>query len=411
MNSAGFHEDQDSPDVVLLNTCAVTHEATKESIRHVRKVKKNHPQAKVVMTGCAAQVDSKLLLESEADLIVANSHKTTIQDHIKDLLDNKNTQKLYRSNIFKKEELEPGGGLETEHTRSFVKIQDGCNSFCSFCVIPFARGKSRSLSVESIVNRLNELSEMGVKEAVLTGVHIGDYLDESTNSGLEDLVEQVLEQTKMPRLRLTSLEPIELTPRLLSLFKASDKLCPHFHMSIQSAHTGTLAAMKRKYTAGDVIDCFQRIKTELPHAFVGMDVIVGFPGETEQDFLTTYQNLERSSWAQIHVFPYSPRPGVYANRLDGQMLRHDIMERAKTLRALGVKRHKEFLQSQVGQTKELLLLSKRGVVQSGLSRDYCSVEFSEPLAHKAGELVKVKVTGWQDGGMATSGGFLQGEIV
>lgn len=413
MNAAGFLENTEDPDVVLLNTCAVTHEATKESMRHVRKVKKQYPKAKVVMTGCAAQVDSKLLLETEADLIVANSHKTELQEHVKTLLNGELKQRLFRSNIFKKEELEPGGGIETDHTRSFVKIQDGCNSFCTFCVIPFARGKSRSLSIEDITSRINELTASGINEVVLTGVHIGDYIDSSSGKDLllEDLVEQVLLKTKVPRIRLTSLEPIELSDRLLELYKHNSRLCPHFHMSIQSANTKVLSDMKRKYSEIDVVDSFHRIKKALPNAFIGMDVIVGFPGETESEYQTTYNNLKESPWNQIHVFPYSPRPGVYANRLQGQHHRSLIMERAKHLRSLGVERHKSSMKQQVGTVKDLLLLKKRSVVQSGLSKDYWNVYFNEPLDKKAGELVRVKVTEWSDGGVATAGGFLHGELV
>ena len=378
---SGFVEDSSDPDVVLMNTCAVTHEATKESLRHVRKIKRDHPKAKVVMTGCAAQVDSKLLLESEADLIVANSDKTESQNHVKSLLQGQAPAKrLIKSTIFKEEDLEPGGGVETSHTVSFVKIQDGCNSFCTFCVIPFARGKSRSLSIEALVGRINELSEQGVKEVVLTGVHIGDYEDPTASlkqQGLEGLVRSVLSSTDMPRIRLSSLEPIELSEELLGLYAENKRLCPHFHMSIQSANTKVLHQMKRKYSQEDVLQSFENISKYVPGAFVGMDVIVGFPGETEAEFEDTVAALERSYWSQIHVFPYSPRPGVYANKLDGQMHRSKIMERAKKLRALGQSRHTEFLKSQVGKTKQVLLLKKRGLVQSGLSEDYINISFEE----------------------------------
>ncbi len=413
LNGEGFSRDEESPDVVVMNTCAVTNEATKESIRHIRKVKKQHPGVKVVMTGCAAQVDSKMLLESDADLIVANSHKTEIQTHIKSLLSGESVERLYRSNIFKKEDLEPGGGIESEHTRSFVKIQDGCNSFCTFCVIPFARGKSRSLSINAIVERMNDLSLQGVNEMVLTGVHIGDYMDESTGKKLvlEDLVEQVLLKTTVPRIRLTSLEPIELSARLLDLYKNNPRLCPHFHMSIQSATTKTLSAMKRKYTSDDVRKSLSDIKANLPNAFVGMDVIVGFPGETEDDFMDTYKTLESLPWSQIHVFPYSPRPGIYANRLEGQLHRSEIMTRAKKLRSLSHGRYKKIMKSQVGQIKELLLLKKRSVVQSGLSSDYWNISFDEPLNKNSGEIVKVKVTSWEQGGIESEPGFLSGEII
>ena len=179
-------------------------------------------------------------------------------------------------------------------------------------MIPFARGKSRSLSIEAIVQRMNDLSLQGVNEMVLTGVHIGDYIDESSGEKLvlEDLVEAVLTKTKVPRIRLTSLEPIELSERLLKLYKNNPRLCAHFHMSIQSATTKTLAAMKRKYTSQEVSESLINIKKILPNAFVGMDVIVGFPGESEEEFLDTYNRLENLPWTQTVSYTHLTLPTI-----------------------------------------------------------------------------------------------------
>ncbi|NNV04717.1 radical SAM protein, partial [Brevibacillus sp. MCWH] len=203
-----------------------------------------------------------------ADLVVANSHKGFLEDLLDKHFSGQLTDgKVFRSNIFRKDDLEAGGGIEAGHTRAFLKIQDGCNSFCTYCVIPFARGKSRSISVKDLVKRIQELQAQGAAEIVLTGVHIGDYEDvvtvpavqsasgtpEKKKLFLHDLVQAVLEQTTIPRIRLSSLEPVELTPELLALYK-NKRMCPHFHMSIQSANTRVLAGMKRKYTAQDVED-------------------------------------------------------------------------------------------------------------------------------------------------------------
>ncbi len=413
MNREGFELCEKSPDVILMNTCAVTHEATKESLRHLRKIKRENPGVKVVMTGCAAQVDSPLLLESSADMVVANSHKTVLQEKVKDLLNGKPTDRLYRSNIFKKEELEPGGGLEQEHTRSFVKIQDGCNSFCTFCVIPFARGKSRSLTINNIVERVNELHASGVSEVVLTGVHIGDYEDKSQGElqGLEGLVQQVLLKTKVPRLRLTSLEPIELSDELLRLYKDNPRLCRHFHMSIQSANTKILSSMKRKYSSDHVAQALNNIEQNVPGAFVGMDVIVGFPGETPEDFQQTFELLKALPWTQIHVFPYSPRPGIYANRLPDQWQRSEIMERAKILRALSQERFEHKAKEQVGTKKSVLLLKKKSVVQSGLSEDYWNIHLEHPTHLLPGQLVEVLVKSYEKDPLSPAVGRLVGEII
>ena len=242
--------------VHVINSCAVTEEATKEALRRIRKLKTKDPNSLVVVTGCAAQVDTEKFAQTEyADLVVANSHKGQLENLIEQHLKGELDQKVFKSSIFKKDDLEAGGGRESDHTRSFLKIQDGCNSFCTFCVIPFARGKSRSLSIDELVLRVNDLYAEGVREVVLTGVHVGDYEDtyfgNDNPRGLEDLIEQLLVRTKMPRFRVSSLEPIELSERLLDLFNET-ALCPHFHMSIQSANTKVLRDMKRKYTAEQV---------------------------------------------------------------------------------------------------------------------------------------------------------------
>ena len=275
MNGFGFSTDSNSK-VHVLNTCAVTAEATKEAAKLAQKIKRNNPDSVVVVTGCSAQVDTEVFQNLECvDLVVANSHKGMLPNLIKQYLNGDLDEKIFKSNIFKKEDLEEGGGLEETRTRSFLKIQDGCNSFCTYCVIPFARGKSRSISIQNLVNRINSLYELGKQEVVLTGIHIGDYEDESVNGKLEDLIESVLLNTKMPRIRLTSLEPVELSDRLIELYQ-DERMCKHFHMSIQSAQDSVLAAMKRKYTQKDVINSLNKIEDKVKNAFVGMDVIAGF---------------------------------------------------------------------------------------------------------------------------------------
>ena len=248
--------------VHVLNTCAVTSEATKEAKRTIRRLKAQDPLCKVVVTGCAAQVDTDQFDNlSGADLVVANSHKSQLRTIIEDFLNQKSSERVFKSNIFKKTDPESDGGLNEGRTRSFLKIQDGCNSFCTFCVIPFARGQSRSLSIEALVKKVNDLHFQGYQEVILTGVHIGDYFDDSktSNNGLEDLVEALLEQTNIPRVRLSSLEPIEVTDRLLKLY-LDDRMCKHFHMSIQSSHTDVLKHMKRKYTSEQVLESLEQIQ-------------------------------------------------------------------------------------------------------------------------------------------------------
>ncbi len=355
------------PQVYILNSCAVTAEATKEVLKSARRIKRDHPEALLVVTGCSAQVDTeKLEFASEIDLVVANSHKTEIEQLILKKIKGEPVNKIHKSNIFKKEELEMGGGLEEAHTRAYLKIQDGCNSFCTFCVIPFARGKSRSIPIENLRQRVNELLSQGIREIVLTGVHIGDY-----EFGLENLIEDLLLKTRVPRLRLTSLEPIELNERMFELFE-DPRLCPHFHMSIQSASTRILHRMKRKYTAEQVEKALNDISERVPQAFVGMDVIVGFPGENEAEFLQTYSLLSRAPWTRIHVFPYSERPSTYAVRLDEKIDKITIDRYADRLRQLSHERVIAAARKQLGQQKKTLVLKNN----RGLSRDYWPIEMS-----------------------------------
>jgi len=214
-------------------------------------------------------------------------------------------QKSFSSNIFKQTEIYSGFILpHPDRTRAFLKIQDGCDSFCAFCIIPFARGKSKSLSVDFLIDSVHKLEEAGIEEAVLTGVHIGDYKDGDKN--LEDLIELLLSKTSLPRLRLTSLEPIEITERLLDCYE-DERMCPHFHISLQSANSQVLKSMKRNYSQKEVEQAFERIALRNPQAFIGMDLITGFPTESLKDFEEAYSLLKNHPWTNMHVFPYSSR--------------------------------------------------------------------------------------------------------
>jgi threonylcarbamoyladenosine tRNA methylthiotransferase MtaB len=367
LTKQGFKLSAD-PRVHILNTCAVTKEATREAVKSARRLKAKDPHALVVVTGCAAQVDTEEFTHVPGvDLVVANSHKGQLEDLIRKYYQGRLRDRVHKSNIFKKEDLEAGGGVESEHTRSFLKIQDGCNSFCTFCVIPFARGKSRSLPVDQIVRRVSELLESGHKETVLTGVHIADYRD--GNMVLEDLVESILRETKMPRIRLSSLEPGEVSERLLDLYR-DPRLCPHFHMSIQSANSKVLLEMKRQYNALSVENSLNEIHTKVPGSFVGMDVIAGFPGESEDEFLDSFERLKRLPWTRLHVFPYSQRPGTFATRRSDQVHPLLIKKRAQMLRELSSERWTDQARAQVGTVKTGLVLGDGRL----LTRDYWTVQ-------------------------------------
>lgn len=418
------------PRVHILNTCAVTAEATREAAKQVRRIKSRDPFSTVVVTGCGAQVDGKVFDELPgADLVVANSHKGLLERLIDDHFKGELKERVFRSNIFRKDDLEAGGGLEAGHTRTFLKIQDGCNSFCTYCVIPFARGKSRSISVAELVTRIRDLHAQGINEVVLTGVHIGDYEDVQKNKTylLSDLVSEVLEATDIPRLRLSSLEPVELTADLLALYKNNDRLCPHFHMSIQSANSRVLQAMRRKYDAMAVEESLLSIASEVPGAFVGMDVIAGFTGETEDEFADTYERLARLPWTRIHVFPFSERPGTKAVSLENPVPREERALRAQRLRDLSTTRFAQMAREQVGSVKAAMILKAASFAEVGpgveaLSRDYwpirilgenggfSSEEWHE-LAARKGQEIRVQVTGFDDSSASRMDGLLTGRWV
>jgi threonylcarbamoyladenosine tRNA methylthiotransferase MtaB len=416
LQGQGFTSVTESPRIHVLNTCAVTAEATKEAVRYIRRLKVRDPFCTVVVTGCAAQVDTGSFENLPgADLVVANSHKGQLPELLKRHFRGELTEKTFKSNIFKKEDLEMGGGVEQTHTRTFLKIQDGCNSFCTYCIIPYARGKSRSIPVFDLVERVNELYADGVREAVLTGVHIGDYEDVAGGKKyvMEDLIEQLLVKTKMPRFRLSSLEPVEVSERLLDLYQ-DDKMCPHFHMSIQSANTDVLDKMKRKYTQGDVIHALNQIDKRVKNAFVGMDVIVGFPTETREQFEDTYLTLVELPWTKIHVFPYSERPGTRAVTYPETVPLQERQRRGARLRELSLQRFETLAKAQVTTQKRVLVLKNSAKGGQGLSRDYWPVQLlgaEEFINHWTGQEVDVRILNYDHSNKNRMEGHLVGEIL
>lgn len=399
----------------ILNTCAVTQEATQEAVRTIRRLKSRDPFCTVVVTGCAAQVDTDQFADLKAaDLIVANSHKGKLEELLGQYFRGTLKDRVFKSNIFLKKDLEEGGGTEQQHTRSFIKIQDGCNSFCTFCIIPFARGRSRSISIVDLVRRIQDLEAQGVREVVLTGVHIGDYEDETRvqRNRFEDLIEELLLKTKVPRFRLSSLEPIEVSERLLELYGDS-RLCPHFHMSIQSANTKVLGEMKRKYGQAEVMRSLQQIAEKVPGAFVGMDVIAGFPQESEDEHRDTLQCLSDLPWTRLHVFPYSVRHGTKADSMQ-QVPAQDIKRRATELRELSYQRFSTTALQQIGQVKDVLFLKGEAKGGQGLSRDYWPIALVESDLARAADLknqeAKVRILGYDHRENSRIEGVLFGEL-
>jgi len=399
--------------IKLLNSCAVTAKAGKDIRKRAKKLKTTE-DCLVVVVGCGAQVETELYEKnSSVDLVIGNSDRKNLNTILQNFLsrqsqknlpkiqptqlysnltqthkepNKKPIQKSFTSNIFKQQEIYSDFILpHPDRTRAFLKIQDGCDSFCTFCIIPFARGKSKSLSIDFLVESVHKLEEADLQELVLTGVHIGDYKD--NNKNLEDLIETLLNKTTMARFRLTSLEPIEITKRLLDCYK-DERMCPHFHISLQSTNTQVLKSMKRNYTKQEVEQAFERIALNIPQAFVGMDLITGFPTESLKDFEETYELLKNKPWSQIHVFPYSARKGTYSAFKYKELPQKEVKRRATLLRELSANRFQEKRKAQVGSHKKTLLFKKDNT--KSLSRDYWKVKV--PPSSFKGEK-EVRITG------------------
>ena len=389
-------------DFVIINSCTVTDEADLQSQRMVRDLKKKNPGMKVIYTGCAAEVDPQAALKIPGvSAVLGNQNKfeaaELIARHIQtggsspqpEILGEVTSYGELKSRHPMDREWplpEEGAignpflpsGSSTFRTRSFLKIQEGCDSFCTYCIIPYGRGPARSLKLEVIVDRINDLVAKGIREVVLTGTNIGDYgLDWSGAFQLDMLVKAILTQTKLERLRIGSLDPTEISDSLIELMETHEAFCPHFHISLQHTETKILRLMKRKYSKDSVESLFGRIAGMKRKPFVGMDVIVGFPGETEEDFEAMQATLLKLEWNRLHVFPYSEREGTPATRLPGSVDRSLRKTRARALQEMSLKRMTGFFSnSRSGTLKGVLL---EGLVKgpdgkrewiSGYSPDY-----------------------------------------
>lgn len=340
----GGARSESLPDVFVLNTCTVTAEADKQAHYQVNYAKKRAPDAFTIVTGCYAQVAAEKVRENpNVGLVVPNDGKNKLKELVAKRFDIPLEQTERDPEIFWGQLP-----LEVGKTRAFIKIQEGCNDFCTYCIIPYARGKSRSVRAGAILEEIKRLSEQGVNEVVLTGTNIADYGKEF-DSSLEDLIEAILAHTSIPRLRLTSLDPSEISDRILGLITPGGRLMPHIHVSLQSPVSRVLRAMKRNYRSEEVRDALQRIYARSSDIFVGMDVIAGFPSETAAEHAEALRILEETPWTRLHVFPYSEREGTPATRIAGNVPVGDRRARAQDLMRLSNKRHESFTQKFIGR--------------------------------------------------------------
>jgi threonylcarbamoyladenosine tRNA methylthiotransferase MtaB len=361
-------------DVVVLNTCTVTSAADAQARDTIRKLHAGSPATRIIVTGCYAQrAPEEIAALPGVSFVVGNSHKPQIPDLISPPAARSATSPDFISlhaltgtsapvltgDIFEQQEVlvAPVLGGEGNHTRPTLKIQDGCNNRCTFCVIPFVRGKSRSLFPETVIDEVRGLSESGYKEIVLSGINLGAWgRDLAPRRDFLDLLRQILDQTPVERLRLSSIEPLDVTRDLVALFASTNRLAEHFHMPLQSGSDHILAAMHRWYRSEHYSRRIEFIREQLPHAAIGADVIAGFPGETEDDHATTMHFIESRPFTYLHVFSYSVRPGTRAAALANHVSPATIKRRARELRALSEAKFVAFHRAQSGRALSVLTL-------------------------------------------------------
>lgn len=396
-------------DVYIINTCVVTNTGQRKSRQTIHRAIRKNPNALIVVTGCYPQTAAEEVKAiAGVDMIIGNQDRAQIVQLVEERLAHRQTDtldavhKLTASTAFE----EMAAGDITDKTRAFLKIQEGCNQFCTYCIIPYARGPLRSRSLESIRTETQRLISAGFKEIVLIGIHLGCYGKENPDGPtLYDAVKTVLDVPGVQRLRLGSLESVEVEPRLLTLMQEDARFCRHLHLPLQSGCDKTLQAMHRPYTTAKFKTLLADIKTKVPDIAITTDVIVGFPGETEADFETTCKFAESCGFSKMHIFPFSARKGTPAEKFAGAVTEAVKKERADILGRIDETMHKAFLQAMVGQTAEVLFEQPAGEDYfEGLTGNYQRVFVKSGGRNLSGEILPVKI-------IAFDGEKLLGEII
>ena len=361
-------------DVYVINTCTVTNMADKKSRQMLRKVKDLNSDSIVVAVGCYSQVAADYVAKiEEIDIILGNDEKKDVVKFVESFEKNK---LISVSDINKsKEYLEFGTVLHLETTRAVIKIQDGCNNFCSYCIIPYARGRIRSRSKDSVLNEIKEIVKLGIKEVVLTGIHIASYgKDKNDGYYLIDLIEDINKIEGLERIRLGSLEPLVITEEFCERLGKVDKICEHFHLSLQSGCDATLKRMNRKYLTEDFRKCVHLLRNTFKEVSLTTDIIVGFPGETEEEFNETFEFLKEIKFFKMHVFKYSRRNGTVAASMLNQVQEDIKEERSKKLIDLSNQYEFEYIKEYIGKEVEVLVEEEKNGYWVGHTKNYLVIK-------------------------------------
>jgi len=388
-------------DCTIINTCVVTGRAEADSRRWIHRARRTNPKGLLLAVGCFPQIDPSGVIALGADGVVGNQEKARIAEIVEEIQRGEGpvTRPVIKIGDVMQAEAPPAlqATRFRRHTRAFLKIQDGCDARCSYCIVPQARGRSRSVPPEPVLASLKGLQEAGYQEVVLTGIHLGAYgLDLAPKTTFLELLDQIETGVTPPRIRLSSLEPQEVTPQLVTLISSSKKICPHLHLPLQSGADEVLGRMHRPYTGAFFRDLVLNISKQLPHAAIGADVMVGFPGEDEQAFGQTYDLLQELPLSYLHCFPFSVRPGTQAARMPGQVAERAKKERAQILRGLSREKRTAFYSRFINQPLTLLIEHRRekGMLR-GISRNYifCLLEGEDELMGREVEGVVLDVQG------------------
>ena len=389
---------EEGADVYVINTCTVTNIADRKSRQMLHKAKKMNPDAIVVATGCYAQADTEKLKEDTAvDLILGNNQKTQIVEALEEYEKEhaKQVQVIEINHTKEYEELSISS--TAEHVRAYIKVQDGCNQFCTYCIIPFARGRVRSRKIEEVLSEVEALAAKGYKEVVLTGIHLSSYgvdFPKEERESLLSLIQAVSRVEGISRIRLGSLEPRIITEEFLEGIVKTGKVCPHFHLSLQSGCNKTLKNMNRRYSAQEYAEKCELIRKFYPVPALTTDVIVGFPQETEEDFEESYEFVKKIHFYETHIFKYSRRHGTKAASMDGQLTEAAKAQRSDRMLELHEIRAREYEEAMIGKKMELLLEEEIEIDGRpwyvGHSREYVRAVISKTDAHRVNDLVTVK---------------------
>ena len=399
--SAGYEiSAAENADVVVVNTCTVTALSSQKSRQIIRRAVKANPDAVVAVVGCYAQNSPEEISRIDGvDVIIGTADRTRIVELVELALNNRAEKILRVSGVEEISEFE-----ELPHTphrtRAFLKIEDGCNNFCSYCIIPYVRGRVRSRSLESIRAECVELAAAGYREIVLTGIHIGAYgRDFRDGTNLVDAIKVVLDTANPARLRLGSLESAEMSDALINLMKTDARICNHVHLPLQSGCDEILKAMRRPYTTKGFAELTARLAAEVPEISIGTDLIVGFPGETEENFAETLEFIESQPFSKIHVFPFSAREGTVAATLPNQVDAKTKKIRASRALEISAAKERAFAEKLIGKTVEIIAETETGGVVDGLTKNYVRVFVPASSKIQLGEMVSVQVEKTVAGGV------------